>query len=148
MRIEKVSQTTPTSAQIVDGYSTSTTDGYSANYVNNYVEGLHTYSTTETTVGTYMNKPLYRKVIPITTYTGSFNVSHNISNLDLVVNFVGRFKRADGVQNSSTTVTDTYGIKIYDISSTNFKVEIGSSLSNNLAVTTLFVILEYTKTTD
>lgn len=34
MRIKKVSQTTPVQAQIVDGYSTSTTDGYSANYIN------------------------------------------------------------------------------------------------------------------
>lgn len=34
MRIKKVSQTTPTQAQVVDGYSTSTTDPYSANYVN------------------------------------------------------------------------------------------------------------------
>ena len=34
MRIKKVSQTTPTQAQVVDGYSTSTTDSYSANYVN------------------------------------------------------------------------------------------------------------------
>ena len=38
MRIKKVSQTTPVQAQIVDGYSTSTTDGYSANYVNGLVE--------------------------------------------------------------------------------------------------------------
>lgn len=35
MRIKKVSQTTSTQAQVVDGYSTSTTDSYSANYVNN-----------------------------------------------------------------------------------------------------------------
>ena len=34
MRIKKVSQTTPVQAKIVDGYSTSSTDGYSANYVN------------------------------------------------------------------------------------------------------------------
>ena len=38
MRIKKVSQTVPTYGQIVDGYSTSTTDAYSCNYVN----GLHT----------------------------------------------------------------------------------------------------------
>lgn len=38
MRIKKVSQTTPAQAQIVDGYSTSTTDGYSANYVNNVTQ--------------------------------------------------------------------------------------------------------------
>lgn len=36
--IIKVSQTTSTQAQIVDGYSTSTTDGYSANYINNIFE--------------------------------------------------------------------------------------------------------------
>ena len=35
MRIKKVSQTTSTQAQVVNGYSTSTTDSYSCNYVNN-----------------------------------------------------------------------------------------------------------------
>lgn len=34
MRIKKVSQTTSTQAQVVDGYSTSTTDSYSCNYIN------------------------------------------------------------------------------------------------------------------
>ena len=34
MRIKKTSETTPTMASIVDGYSTSTQDGYSCNYVN------------------------------------------------------------------------------------------------------------------
>lgn len=38
MRIKKVSQTTPTQAQVVDGYSTSTTDCYSCNYVNTNFE--------------------------------------------------------------------------------------------------------------
>lgn len=38
MRIRKVSQTTPTQAQVVDGYSTSQVDSYSANYVNNTFE--------------------------------------------------------------------------------------------------------------
>lgn len=34
MRIKKVSQTTSTNATIVDGYSESTQDGYSCNYIN------------------------------------------------------------------------------------------------------------------
>ena len=38
MRIRKVSQTTPIQAQVVDGYSTSQVDSYSANYVNNTFE--------------------------------------------------------------------------------------------------------------
>ena len=36
MRIKKVSQTVPTTAQVVDGYSNSTTDSYSCNYVNKF----------------------------------------------------------------------------------------------------------------
>lgn len=36
--IIKISQTTPTSAQIVDGYGTSTSDGYSQNYINNALQ--------------------------------------------------------------------------------------------------------------
>lgn len=55
MRIKKVSQTTPTSSQIVDGYSESTTDGYSANYINGIRSTItasfntnHTIATTNT----------------------------------------------------------------------------------------------------
>lgn len=55
MRIKKVSQTTPVQAQIVDGYSTSTTDGYSANYINGTRSTItasfstnHTIATTNT----------------------------------------------------------------------------------------------------
>ena len=39
----------------------SDTDTYSCNYVNN----LNTYSTTETKIGKWMNKDLYRKVVVI-----------------------------------------------------------------------------------
>lgn len=38
MRIKKVSQTTSTQAQVVDGYSASTTDSYSCNYVNELIK--------------------------------------------------------------------------------------------------------------
>lgn len=44
MRIKKVSQTVPTTAQVVDGYSNSTTDSYSCNYVNGIIEsGSNSY---------------------------------------------------------------------------------------------------------
>lgn len=42
MRIKKTSQTTTTQAQIVDGYSESKIDGYSANYVNNNIKSKYT----------------------------------------------------------------------------------------------------------
>ena len=38
MRIKKVSKTTATSAQVIDGYSESTTDAYSCNYINKIIE--------------------------------------------------------------------------------------------------------------
>ena len=38
MRIKKVSETTPINAQVLDGYSSSTTDAYSCNYINSIVE--------------------------------------------------------------------------------------------------------------
>lgn len=41
--IIKVSQTTSTQAQVVDGYSTSTSDSYSCNYVNNLVNSNEGY---------------------------------------------------------------------------------------------------------
>lgn len=64
MRIKKVSQTTSTQAQVVDGYSTSTTDSYSCNYVN----GLNTYKTTEQRVGTWTNgKPIYQITLDYST---------------------------------------------------------------------------------
>lgn len=41
--IIKVSQTTSTQAQVVDGYSTSTTDSYSCNYVNELIKSSQGY---------------------------------------------------------------------------------------------------------
>ena len=43
MRIKKTSETTPTMASVVDGYSTSTQDGYSCNYANKHYEGTVLY---------------------------------------------------------------------------------------------------------
>lgn len=61
MRIKKVSQTTPTQAQIVDGYSTSTTDGYSCNYINQKTNIITAYLNQNyviTTSNTYEKIPL------------------------------------------------------------------------------------------
>lgn len=44
MRIKKVSATTTTTAEIIDGYSSSTKDGYSCNYINEIVHGTVLYA--------------------------------------------------------------------------------------------------------
>ena len=55
MRIKKVSQTTPIPAQVVDGYSDSTSNAYSCNYVNS----LNSFSTTEQLIGTWINRKTF-----------------------------------------------------------------------------------------
>lgn len=52
MRIKKVSETTPVQAQIVDGYSTSTTDGYSANYINQKTNIITAYRSADYSITT------------------------------------------------------------------------------------------------
>ena len=47
MRIKKTSETTPTMASIVDGYSTSTQDGYSCNYINGLIKHTTITGTTD-----------------------------------------------------------------------------------------------------
>ena len=72
------------SNQIHDAYSTSTTDTYSCNYINKVI--FEEYSTTETKIGTWMGKPLYRKVLstvglPVATKK---SINYNITNPDKI----------------------------------------------------------------
>lgn len=157
--IEKVSQTAPTTAQIVDGYSTSTTDGYSANYVNNYVEGLHTYSATETRIGTWIDgKPLYRKVLTfenktITSNNNSSECVHNVSNLDFGIvreayyDFNGENVWCTA-SNVITTGTTSYNVG-YKVGSSSIYLKSIPGLSFDASNTRKWLfIIEYTKTTD
>lgn len=84
MRIKKISPTTPANGNIENQYGTSQTNAYSEAYANTTfatkdvattsANGLmsasdkakldngEVYSTTETKIGTFLGKPLYRKV--------------------------------------------------------------------------------------
>ena len=72
------------SNQIHDAYSTSTTDTYSCNYINK--ARLEEYSTNETRIGTWMGKPLYRKVLSAVGLAGNTkkSIAYNIDNLDKI----------------------------------------------------------------
>jgi len=137
MRIKKVSQTTATQAQVVDGYSTSTTDSYSCNYVNS----INTYSTDEIRVGTWMNKPLYRKV-----FIGniSSSISHGLTNVDFVNSYgyvisgTGNFMPLPSLR----VAYPDYNIGYY-VTNQNIVFEKGSGASGIATIT-----LEYTKATD
>lgn len=144
MRIKKVSQTTSTQAQVVDGYSTSTTDSYSCNYVNN----INTYSTNEIRIGTWIDgKPVYRKVFTGTLPTGSGENTFNFSGIN-IINFYGEIKSKSGATfliNTYYTPIPAYSISGWIDNSGNLKIDCGSNYNTSSQYE---IVIEYTKTTD
>ena len=136
-----------TFTEITNEYSTSTGKGYSADYINK----LHTYSTTEQRIGIATNgKPLYKKTfIDTTNSTQHANkVIGTIPNLDTIYNVYGGFKTSAG-----------YGgpVPFYYINKSNnteYYLVVQNDPSNNIYVvsyytsTSFVVTFEYTKTTD
>lgn len=144
MRIKKVSQTTSTQAQVVDGYSTSTTDSYSCNYVNK----LSNYSTEETVCGRWIDgKPIYRKVFMFAAMPNTTNkdIPHNISNLGTTIKCYGMAVRTS--DSRALPIPDsTPGAEITcGVSNTNVYV---ITYSDRSSFNDSHIIIEYTKTTD
>ena len=120
------------------------------------------YSLDEIKIGTWLEKPLYRKVIPLTSSqfgTGTataplgINIPHNIPNIDYIVNWSCRWKRTSDGQfrdfpNSSPSNDAWHGHLIP--TATNLFFELGTVLVNNLRSDSnlIYAVLEYTKTTD
>ena len=143
--IIKATQTTPVQAQIINEYSTSTTDGYSANYVN----GLNTYSTTETVVGRWIDdKPIYRKVISFTTPSEDVDYIINTgASIDTTIKLYGGIKESSGGITPIPTAIDFSGT----IYTTSFRVANSSIYYRGNSVygsKPAYAIIEYTKTTD
>ena len=123
----------------------------------------NTYSTTETQIGTYLGKPLYRKVIQITAEEyNALDISSGRHKLPIETLSVDRLLRADlnTNYNDGTKVSKksypshsvgsnsgSYDIGINGIEDDNLAIVVGSSILNGL-VGTIDIILEYTKTTD
>lgn len=117
------------------------------NEIKNGINNSTTYSTTEKVVGTWNNKPLYRKVIECGALPNNANkdVVHNIQNLGITTKCIGMAVRT----------SDSRALTIPD---SNPSVEISCGVTNtNVYITThndrssfnySFLILEYTKTTD
>ena len=147
MRIKKVSQTTPTQAQVVDGYSTSTTDSYSANYVNS----LNTYSTTEQRIGTWKDgKPLYRITLEYSVSTGSSSHSVSSLNIDNIAKQNHQIKRYSSSVGATDIENPFYGsstdyFRSFVRKNTN---TIETRLQGNYTTYTQITTIEYTKTTD
>lgn len=156
MRIRKTGAVTPTKANIVDSYNTSTTDGYSANYIN----GLNTYSTTEQRIGTYLDKPLYRKtfVVPkndisTTADTDEYrcNISDDISYDKIFIDQSHSayiLSSGNMFQNETKPSNPNFSVSFRGANpqSKFIQLFIGSSIYSSLD--TVHITIEYTKTTD
>ena len=120
---------------------------------NKYPTLMHTYSTTEQVVGTWVNgKPVYEKTIECTIASGTRNTAHSITNLDLIIS-------CDAVAQSSTEKrpipfvygngTSTINTQWYcgiTITASNIMLETGSQFAS--AHSKAWVTLRYTKNTD
>ena len=133
--------------ETLNSYSSSKTKSYSADYVN----GLNTYSTTETRIGTWINgKPIYRKVVDCGALPNAStkNIAHGISNLDTVTSFQAIAKSPSSNAwlplPATSPANVVYHVAIYIID-TNIVIAAGDNKSN---YTQTYAIVEYTKTTD
>ena len=143
MRIKKVSQTTSTQAQVVDGYSTSTTDSYSCNYVNN----INTYSTNEIRIGTWIDgKPIYRKVYIENNPTTGEWAYINTDNTYNIKMYKGFYQRTNNRLDALSVGREDAMPLICTIRNNQIEYKIDSIYASGKI--SVYFILEYTKTTD
>lgn len=126
-----------------------TTDKSSiVNAINELVE-QNTYSTTETVIGTWLGKPLYRKVIDMGALPNATakDVQHNISNIDNVVHIYGwAYRSSDNFRIPLPfTSPDVSANALLGVLGNYVRITTGTDRSS-FAVS--YAILEYTKITD
>lgn len=144
MRIKKTSQTTSTQAQVVDGYSTSTTDSPSCNYVNN----INTYSTGEIRVGTWIDgKPIYKKVMQTTNITFNDYTFLTIDNNTNLIKYEVYIRRNNNRLDKYATGTTVENASLVSSIRSN-GIELWTDSVYQTGFIELYAIIEYTKTTD
>lgn len=116
-------------------------------FTPNAVANKNEYSTTEIRIGTWLNKPLYRKVINFGALPNSSTktVTTGLSNV-VYVRYYGY--ATDGTYYWNLNVPrpisgNAYGIGCY-ISNNSIVMECGTDKSSNSA----YVVVEYTKNSD
>lgn len=103
--------------------------------VNNSLSDTTTYSTDETVIGTYLGKPLYRKIVKA---PNNIQLTANTWNaLGIIIPNISQLVRAD-----DTFYTGTFGFK-YDNG-----LQILTSATGFVVGNTHNIVVEYTKTTD
>ena len=130
---------------IIDYDGDTVPDGY---------EEVDDYSTSEVFTGKLWidGKKIYRKVYEVTKAQTSNNnpdIPTNVSNIDTIISEDGILVRSDNQFTKIPANFDNQSWWVYfsDISKTIIRVRIGQSLYDN-AFVKLFVVIQYTKTTD
>ena len=120
--------------------------------INTKLTNATTYSTDEIRVGTWMdNKSIYRKVITLRNgeiRSGYYEYNHNISNLDKVLNIYGMCYSSTQQHPIQRVVPDEmarWGIGLGDIKQSTFALHFGSGYQD---INLVYIVIEYTKTTD
>lgn len=138
MRIKKILDSVGLVGNVLNQKSSSKKDTYSCDYVNK----LNTYSEEEQRIGTYLGKPLYRKVLQFT-LTSDDTVVKLPENVKKVI-FV---KGVVGDDNSHQPIQFHY---LDSVISTRFALGKMYVYCNNSNYYNSYaeVTIEYTKTTD
>ena len=143
-QIKKIAPVTPPNGNIKNSYGTSQTDTYSQEYINN----LNTYSTDEIRIGTYLGKPLYRKVFELNNITSSTSNTNFISlaslNIKDPVHLYGYYYASGNKFSIPFTDSDANYSVMFVSGENNLRGRIVNSATSIYAK----VVLEYTKTTD
>lgn len=117
--------------------------------VENAINGVAEYSTEETIIGTWLGKPLYRKVIYVSEIdcsTAGFKyVQHGVSNVDIPV-------KIDYILNAKSNQPTTYNNVITAFAIERASDGVSSSIRFYVGawdnIKDWYFIFEYTKTTD
>ena len=150
---------TPTIPVVDTSVSTSSTNAIENKAITNYVDNINTYSTSEIKVGTWLNKPLYRKVFDLKNVPvgSSYNYSHGMSNIDTI--FLGGESSIYGTSNNTVwpvnsyngTVSSDFNKRVITtkITPTEIQMYIGEYITASVSMTVnVCIVSYYTKTTD
>ena len=138
-----------TNVQIEEGSTATTYEPYNRSiYVDNdeiYNQNIMNYITSETRIGTWLGKPLYRKVVQLApTAVNNWEYLDLNNDIETAINIYGYLKPTNYQQNRYSILNSANDFLIQ--TTANGKLAIKTS--NSAFLTTWYIVLEYTKTTD
>ena len=110
------------------------------------------YSADEKVIGTWIdNKSIYRKIITLRSgeiHGGYYEYNHNINNLSQILNIYGMCYSSTlqhPIQRVVPDAINTWGIGLGDIKQSTFALHFGTGYQD---INLVYIVIEYTKTTD